>query len=353
MALVCVRVALRLRRARAIPGRAAGGQSIPTPTIIDRGYPHKSLAAANSGQWHNSFNERGVPAEAPRPAKLLDQLRDALRLGHYSPRTADAYTTWVRRYILFHDKRHPRDMSESDIKAFLTYLAVDQSVAASTQNQALAALLFLYKHVIKRDLAALGDLPRGRMPTTLPVVMSRPEVRTVLSQLSGVAWLVAALLYGAGLRLNEALQLRIKDLDFDRQQILVRRGKGQKDRAVPLPALVKGKLLDHLEVVRRLHTADLSRGLGAVALPDALDRKYPGAAKSWPWQFLFPAGRICRDARWGPPSRFHLHDTAIQREVSRAARAAGLGKRVRTCWKTATISARFRSCSATPTSAPR
>ncbi len=269
-----------------------------------------------------------MPADPVRPARLLDQLRDALRLGHYSPRTIDAYTGWIRRYILFHHKRHPRDLDENDIKAFLTYLAVDRSVAASTQNQALAALLFLYTHILQRRLAGLGEIPRGRSPTTLPVVMSRPEVRAVLTQLSGVAWLVAGLLYGAGLRLSEALELRIKDLDFDRRQIIVRRGKGRKDRTVPLPQLVRNSLRNYLEDVRRRHTEDLRQGLGGVVLPDAISRKYPGAAKSWPWQFVFPAGRICRDTRWGPPSRFHLHHTAIQREVSRAARAAGLSKRV-------------------------
>ena len=269
-----------------------------------------------------------MTANTPPPPRLLDQLRDTLRLGHYSPRTIDAYTAWVRRFIVFHQKRHPKELSEKDVRAFLTHLAVDRSLSASTQNQALGAVMFLYKHVIKRELADLDEIPRGRMPTNLPTVLSRPEVRAVLGKLAGVPWLVAALLYGAGLRLTEGLELRVKDIDFDRQQVMVRRGKGQKDRAVPLPGMVRVKLIEHLESVRHLHGQDLREGLGAVVLPDAIGAKYPNAAKSWPWQFVFPARRICRDARFGPPSRFHLHETVIQREVTRAAREAGIGKRV-------------------------
>lgn len=269
-----------------------------------------------------------APITPPNSPRLLDQLRNSLTLGHYSPRTIEAYVTWARRFILFNHKRHPKELGEADVRAFLTYLAVGRSVAASTQNQALGALLYLYKHIIKRELSDLGEIPRGRTPTTLPVVLSRPEVRAVLAKLDGVAWLVAALLYGAGLRLTEGLELRVKDLDFDRQQLMVRRGKGQKDRAVPLPALVRARLTSHLEDVRRQHTEDLSHGFGAVVLPDAIGVKYPNAAKSWPWQFVFPAGRVCRDPKWGPPSRFHLHETVIQREVARAAREAGIGKRM-------------------------
>jgi integron integrase len=210
----------------------------------------------------------------------------------------------------------------------LTDLAVSRHVSASTQNQALGAILFLYKHVIRRELANLGDMPRGRTPDRLPVVLSRPEVRAVLGQLAGAPWLVVALLYGSGLRLGEALELRVKDLDFDRRQIIVRRGKGQKDRMVPLPILVTARLTTHLASVKVQHEQDLQAGLGNVALPDAIAVKYPNAGTSWSWQFVFPAGRICRDPKWGAPSRFHLHATAIQREVARAARDAGLTKRV-------------------------
>jgi integron integrase len=249
----------------------------------------------------------------PRPAKLLDQVRQALRLGHYSPRTEEAYVGWIRRFIIFHGKRHPASMGETEVRAFLTDLAVVEHLSASTQNQVLGALLFLYKHIVRRELTNLGELPRGRMPSTLPVVLSRAEVRAVLNHLAGVPWLVATLLYGAGLRLAETLDLRVKDLDFDRQQIVIRRGKGQKDRAVPLPALARGRLLAHLDAVKQQHAADLAAGLGSVVLPDALAAKYPNAGKSWPWQFVFPAGRICRDPRWGRPTRFHLHEIAILR----------------------------------------
>jgi integron integrase len=262
------------------------------------------------------------------PPRLLERLSQALLTGHYSPRTIEAYVGWVRRFVLFHGKRHPRDLDAVNVREFLTHLAVTQRVSASTQNQALGAMLYLYKHVLNIDLGSIGDIPRGRTPTTLPVVLSRDEVRRVLAHLSGVPWLVVMLLYGAGLRLNEALELRVKDIDVDRRQIMVRRGKGQKDRAVPLPTQVTARLLDHLATVRRQHDADLKAGVGAVVMPEALDRKFPNAATSWPWQFVFPAGRICRDPRFGPPSRYHLHETAIQREVARAARDAHVGKRV-------------------------
>jgi len=270
----------------------------------------------------------GMAIDPTRPTKLLDQVRHALRLGHYSPRTEEAYLGWIRRFILFHQKRHPADMGAVEARAFLTHLAVNQHVSASTQNQALGAILFLYKHVLGRELAGLGEIPRGRTPDRLPVVLSRQEVRAVLNHVAGVPWLVSALLYGAGLRLTEALELRVKDLDVDRQQIIVRRGKGQKDRAVPLPTMIKTRLSAHLETVKAQHTADLAAGLGSVALPDAIAAKYPNAGKSWPWQFVFPAGRICRDPKWGAPSRFHLHETAVQREVTRAARDASVTKRV-------------------------
>lgn len=263
-----------------------------------------------------------------RPVKLLDQVSFALRLGHYSTRTEVAYRGWIRRFILFHGKRHPAEMGETEVRAFLTDLAVVRHVSASTQNQALGALLFLYKHVIRRDLANLGEVPRGRTPERLPVVLSRPEVRAVLNYLAGVPWLVVGLLYGAGLRLSEALELRVKDIDFDRHQIIVRRGKGQKDRMVPLPSMITVRLIAHLALVKKQHEQDLQDGVGSVALPNAIAAKYPNAGTSWHWQFVFPAGRICRDPKWGTPSRFHLHDTAIQREVARAARDAGLTKRV-------------------------
>jgi integron integrase len=260
--------------------------------------------------------------------RLLDQVRTAIRARHYSRRTEDAYVHWIRRFIVFHGRRHPRELGAPEISAFLTWLAVELQVAASTQNQALSGVLFLYREVLHQEIGVIELVPRARTPTHVPVVLSPSEVRQVLHQLTGVQQIIAMLLYGAGLRLQECLELRVKDLDFERQEITVRRGKGQKDRRVMLPNAVRERLEQHLVEVRRLHHADLGAGLGRVVLPGALDRKYPSASTDWSWQFVFPAGRICRDERFGPPSRFHLHESAVQRAVTEAARKAGLAKRV-------------------------
>ena len=203
-----------------------------------------------------------------------------------------------------------------------------QQVSASTQNQALNALVFLYRQVLGVPLGSIEHLPRARMPGRLPVVLSRDEVARVLSQLRGSMWIIAVLLYGAGLRLQECVELRVKDIDFDRRQIIVRRGKGQKDRATVLPVIAVERLAVHLDEVKRQHTADLAQGVGRVVLPFAFERKCPSASTQWGWQFVFPASRICRDPRWGPPSRFHLHESVIQRGVGAAARRAGIAKRV-------------------------
>ena len=258
---------------------------------------------------------------------LIDDVREALRLRHYSARTEEAYAGWIRRFILFHNKRHPREMGAAEVRRFLSHLALDGQVSASTQNQALGALLFLYRHVLRIDLDHLEGVERARMPEQLPVVLTRAEVRAVLAQMSGVPWLVAMLLYGSGLRLSEALDLRVKDADFDRRAVAVKRGKGAKDRMVPLPALLVLPLRNHLHHVRAQFERDRAAGLGGVALPEGLARKYPNAGVEWPWQWVFPAGRVCRDPAYGAASRFHLHETAIQREVARAVRAAGLAKR--------------------------
>jgi len=262
------------------------------------------------------------------PPRLLEQVRAEIRARHYSRRTEDAYVHWIRRFIVFHGRRHPRELGAPEISAFLAWLAVEQHVAASTQNQALSGVLFLYREVLRQDVGVVELLPRARMPTKVPVVLSPSEVRKVLEQLTGVPRIVATLLYGAGLRLQECLELRVKDLDFERREITVRRGKGQKDRRVMLPDAVRRGLEDHLEGVRRLHHADLAAGFGRVVLPGALDRKYPNASTDWSWQFVFPAGRICRDERFGPPTRFHLHESVVQRAVTEAGRKAGLTKRV-------------------------
>lgn len=245
------------------------------------------------------------------PPKLLDRVRQAIRVRHYSRRTEDAYVHWVRRYILFHGKRHPSEMRAKEISAFLTWLAVEGQVSASTQNQALCAVLFLYRHVLEIDVRPVGQVPRARVPERVPVVLSRDEVRSILQQVTGTMWIVVMLLYGAGLRLEDCLELRVKDVDFDRRQLALRRGKGQKDRRTMLPESVREPLRMHLRAVKRLHERDLARGVGRAILPFALDRKSPNASTEWAWQFVFPASRICRDPRWGPPSRYHLHETVV------------------------------------------
>src|SRR5271169_4034531 len=241
--------------------------------------------------------------------KLLDRVRAALRARHYSLRTEEAYVGWIRRFIVFHGKRHPDGMGEAEINAFLSSLATEGHVAASTQNQALSALLFLYRHILEKPFPEMTALVRARRPSRLPVVLTREEVRRVLSRLGGEPRLVATLLYGSGLRLMEALRLRVKDLDLSRNEILVRDGKGQKDRVTMLPAALKPDLAAYLRTVRVRHDAELARGGGDVHLPDAIRIKYPGAAKSWPWQYVFPAGRESTDPRSGEVRRHHLPES--------------------------------------------
>jgi integron integrase len=230
----------------------------------------------------------GLPAmasaplsEGGPPPKLLDRVRAAVRLKHYSRRTEKAYVDWIRRYILFHQKKHPSTMGATELVAFLSWLAVDKQVSASTQNQALSAVLFLYREVLGFDIGPIEHVPRARMPDKLPVVLSREEVGRLLKQVDGTMWLIVAMLYGTGVRLEECLELRVRDLDFDRNQVMVRRGKGQKDRATMLPAGVKERLAAHLVAVKRQHERDLLRGEGRVVLPFALDRKYPAAPTEW------------------------------------------------------------------------
>ena len=261
-----------------------------------------------------------------RPKKLLDQLRDAIRLKHYSIRTEEAYVSWARRYILFHNRRHLKDMGSQEIEAFLTHLAVDQKVAASTQNQALNALLFLYRHVLRQDL----DLPikaiRAKRPKRLPTVMTREEVQRVLAALSGTHQLISKVLYGSGLRLVECLRLRVKDVDFAQHQIIVRDGKGMVDRVTILPDSLIEPLQEHLPRVQMLHQQDLADGYGAVYLPFALERKYPNANREWGWQYVFPAKRRSQDPRTGVTRRHHIHESTLQKAVRKAARLAGITK---------------------------
>ncbi len=259
--------------------------------------------------------------------RLLDQVREATRRLHYSIRTEDAYVQWTKKFILFHDKRHPLEMGEPEVVAFLTHLAVHRDVAASTQNQALSALLVLYKVVLGRPLTWLDDqVVRARTPERLPTVFSREEARAILPQLDGTAWLAASLLYGSGLRLMECLRLRIKDVDFDQARIIVRDGKGQKDRATLLPGSLIEPLRRQIEHVRAVHVSDLRDGFGRVYLPHALAERYPDADRQPGWQYLFPSGRRATDPRTGTVRRHHLAESALQKAVKRAIRAAGVVK---------------------------
>ena len=258
--------------------------------------------------------------------RLLEQVRDQLRTRHYSYRTEQTYLNWIRQFILFHDKRHPSSLGVDHIGRFLTYLAVERTVSASTQNQALAALLFLYKHVLRIDLPRLENVARAKKPARLPVVLTRDEVKSILCQLTGTKWLMASMLYGSGLRLNECLRLRVKDVDFAYKQITIRDAKGGKDRVTVLPDILVTPLQGHLVRVRSLHAQDLLEGYGAVRLPSALARKYPNAAREWAWQFVFPAAKRSLDPRTGLTSRHHVGDWVLQNAVKEAARRAHLQK---------------------------
>ena len=263
------------------------------------------------------------PSHAP---KLLDQVRGKIRLKHYSIRTEQAYVDWIRRFILHFGKRHPRELGAAEVEAFLTHLAVAGNVAASTQNQAKSALLFLYREVLEAELSWLDNVERAKAPKRLPVVLTREEVHGVLVRLSGTHWLIASLLYGAGLRIMEGLRLRVKDVEFSRKEILVRDGKGFKDRVTMLPAALAAPLTDHLKRVKALHEQDLAAGRGAVYLPYALERKYPGAARDWAWQYVFPSANLSADPRTGIERRHHLQDQAVQRAMRQAVRDAGVNK---------------------------
>ncbi len=248
----------------------------------------------------------------------------ALQTRHYSRRTEKAYVGWIRRYILFHHKRHPADMGAREVTQFLTALAVERKVAAATQNQALGARLFLYRKVLEQNLPWLDDVVRVRRPQHLPVVMTRDEVRAVLQHLDGLPRLLALLFYGAGLRLLEGARLRVQDIDSATNLIVVRNGKGAKDRVTMLPATVKADLTRHLEGVRRQHEGDLQAGAGWVELPDALGRKYPNAGRQWGWQWVFPATRLYFHRETRQRRRHHLHESVPQRAVKEAVRCAGI-----------------------------
>ena len=264
--------------------------------------------------------------EAKPPVLLLDRVRERIRLKHYSLRTEQAYCDWIKRFVVFHGKRHPSGLGAPDVEAFLTALAVQGRVAASTQNQAKSALLFLYKEVLGVELPWLDNVERAKAPARLPVVLTREEVARVLARLHGVHRLVGSLLYGTGLRIMEAMRLRVKDVDFSRGEILVRDGKGGKDRVTMLPVRLVAPLRDQLLHERELHRVDLDEGFGAVWLPFALDRKYPSAAREWGWQYVFPADARSVDPRDGVERRHHLADQAFQRAMKSAVRGAGIAK---------------------------
>jgi integron integrase len=272
---------------------------------------------------HPNFSDKNTTT---KPPKLLDQVRDRLRVKHYSICTEHTYVDWIKRYILFHGKRHPKDMAARDVEAFLTHLAVQGRVAASTQNQAKSAILFLYREVLEIQLPWLDNVTQAKAPKRLPVVLTVSEVQAVLSHLTGTHALIASLLYGGGMRLMEAVRLRVKDVEFARREIVVREGKGFKDRVTMLPEAVVALLKAHLAKVKALHDEDLAQGYGEVYLPFALDKKYPNAGREWGWQYVFPSKNFSVDPRSGKTRRHHLDEKGVQRAVKQAVRDAELTK---------------------------
>jgi integron integrase len=273
-----------------------------------------------------NFKADGQPVLTEQKPKLLDQVRRAIRTRHYSYRTEKAYVHWIKRFIFFHNKCHPMQMGEAEIGQFLSSLATNRQVSASTQNQALNALLFLYKEILEKNIGLIQGVVRANRPKRLPVVLTKEEVKRILECLESTAWLMAMLLYGAGLRLLECCQLRVKDIDFGRNQIVVRAGKGNKDRCTMLPAAVIEPLRRHLQSVKRQHENDLKMGLGRVAMPDALERKYPNAGKEWGWQWVFPATSHFTDRVTGEHRRHHLHETVLQKAFKEARLKAAIFK---------------------------
>lgn len=265
---------------------------------------------------------------AQKPKKLLDQVRDAVRLKHYAYRTEQSYVDWVRRYILFHNKTHPKDMGENEVQEFLTYLASERKVSASTQNQALSALIFLYRNVLHKELDLPTRLITAKRSTQFPTVLTPTEVRNVLQYVEDTAGLIARLLYGSGMRLQECLRLRVKDIDFGNHRIIVRSAKGANDRSTLLPEILIEPLQFQLKTTQLIHQKDLKEGYGETLLPFALSKKYPNAGKEWVWQYVFPASQRSTDSESGVVRRHHYHPSAVQKAVRRAAQKAGLDKRV-------------------------
>lgn len=284
-----------------------------------------SVGGVNRNATPDAPNLNSATAQAP-PPRLLDRLRDATRVRHYSIRTEDAYADWARRFILFNDKRHPLDLGAPEVAAFLSHLAVDRQVAASTQNQAKSALLFLYKAVLGIDLPWLDEIIGAKTPRRLPVVLTPSQVRSLLHELNGTMALIASLLYGTGMRLLEGLRLRVQDIEVERREIVIRDGKGGKDRVTVLPENLILPMAEYVARRRALHNKDLAEGLGVVWLPDALAVKYPSAAKSWGWQWVFASQVMSADPRSGVIRRHHLNEATVQKAVAGAARRAGIDK---------------------------
>ena len=284
---------------------------------------NRTLAVINGG-----LNvEAGVQkVSMPPKPKLLDQVREAIRMRHYSPKTEDSYVHWIKRFIFFHNKRHPAEMAEPEIAWFLSNLATESRVSGSTQNQALNALLFLYHQVLGKEIGYVNGVVRAKKAPRLPVVLTRREIQALLSYLNGSEKIMATLLYGAGLRLMECCRLRVKDIDFSQNQIVVRAGKGDKDRYTMLPAAVDKLLIKHLDDGKRQHQVAVEKNLGRVMLPNALDRKYPNAGREWAWQWVFPATRYYVDRETGRQYRHHLHESVLQKAVREAVRNAGIPK---------------------------
>jgi len=286
-----------------------------------------SPGGPGTAQRHEGHEQPAQPP--PVKPKLLHLVRQAIRIRHYSPRTEQAYVHWIRRYIFFHKVRHPAEMGKPELNAFLSHLAVREHVSASTQTQAMSTLVFLYRNLLEREIGLLEGLVRAKRPARLPVVLTRDEARRLFANMDGVVLLACRLLYGSGLRLLECLHLRVKDIDFERNEITARDGKGQEDRVTMLPASCKQALLDHLAKVRRLYENDLRQGLGRAPLPGALARKYPKADRQWGWQYVFPLSSHYTDRHTGVRHRHHLHETVVQKDMSEAVRLAGMPNRRR------------------------
>ncbi|MBN1355998.1 integron integrase [bacterium] len=261
-----------------------------------------------------------------KKTRLLDQVSANLRARHYSRKTEQTYLGWIKKYILFHDKRHPSEMGEKEINKYLTYLALKVKVSASTQTQALSAILFLYRHVLKQEIGNIGDIIRARKSRRLPVVMTKEEVKQVIINLSGEIWIIVSLMYGAGLRLTECLRLRVQDIDFSGNQIMIRSGKGDKDRLTMLLENLKEPLMDHLKKVRQLHQKDIQDGWGDVSLPHSLSRKYPNASRDWQWQYVFPQEHRWTNKQTKEQGRHHIDESIVQKAVRSAVFRSGITK---------------------------